>query len=52
MYTAAFFFVLFSYPLTWLLQVTDVSALKVILRAHHDVCTPPAFDLPENCYFV
>jgi len=55
MYTGVrvFFFVfLFSYPLTWLLQVPDVSVLKIILAAHQDVCTPPAFDLPESFYFA
>ena len=51
MYTGVCFF-LFSYPLTWLLQVTDVSALKIILAAHHDIWQPPALDLPENCYFA
>lgn len=45
-------FFLFSYPLTWLLQVADVSAVKIILAARHDIRTPPDFDLPENCYFA
>jgi hypothetical protein len=39
-----------SYPITWLLQVTDFSWFKIILAAHHDASTPHAFDLPENCY--
>ena len=45
-------FFLFSYSFTWLLQVIDVSGFKIILAAHNDVRTPPAFDLPENWCFV